>query len=346
MATGTSSSGPIASRLRSRRGSSPTTSSPDTFHKPSSSSASASEAAARKVAKPAGLEVLALMAAMGFVTYSTAPAQMTTKTPTPMHVWFYGWLAALSTGLGALPLLFVSKADNVWMSVSNAIAAGMMLSASYSLVSEGVSLDDDALMLMGYPVSHVLRVLAGAALGILFVVGTKSWVERHEDLTLGDNLTGLEAAKVLIIISVMAVHSFAEGLGIGVSFCGRDGAHLGAFISASLAVHNVPEGLAVALVLMPRGVSKFKTFAWSVCTSLPQPLIAVPVFLFVEHFIAWQSVGLGFAAGAMLWVAVFELIADAVKEMTVPQVSFSLSLSFCGMLAISSWIDIVTAQSH
>mmetsp|Transcript_44404 Transcript_44404/g.111195 ORF Transcript_44404/g.111195 Transcript_44404/m.111195 type:complete len:351 (+) Transcript_44404:217-1269(+) len=349
MATGMSASGPVSSRLRSKRGSSPNAKTPDTFRAPPSSSSSESAAAARKVAsQPAAgggwLEVLGLMAAMALVTYMTAPAHMTTKAPTPLHVWFYGWLAALSTGLGALPLLFVSKADNVWMSVSNAIAAGMMLSASYSLVTEGVSLDEDALSLIGVPVSHTMRVVAGAVLGILFVVCTKSWVEHHEDLTLGDNLTGLEAAKVLIIISVMAVHSFAEGLGIGVSFCGRDGAHLGAFISASLAVHNVPEGLAVALVLMPRGVSKFKTFAWSVLTSLPQPLIAVPVFLFVEHFIAWQSVGLGFAAGAMLWVACFELIADAIKEMSVPAVSFSLSLSFCGMLAISAWIDVVTAH--
>eukprot|EP00292_Cryptomonas_paramecium_P015079 CAMPEP_0113666484 /NCGR_PEP_ID=MMETSP0038_2-20120614/2900_1 /TAXON_ID=2898 /ORGANISM="Cryptomonas paramecium" /LENGTH=135 /DNA_ID=CAMNT_0000581981 /DNA_START=633 /DNA_END=1036 /DNA_ORIENTATION=+ /assembly_acc=CAM_ASM_000170 len=134
------------------------------------------------------------------------------------------------------------------------------------------------------------------ALGIVFVVLTKRWVEQYEDLNFGD-ITGLEAAKILLIVSVMTVHSFAEGLGIGVSFCGRDGGHLGAFISASLAVHNVPEGLAVALVLIPRGVSGARTLLWSVCTSLPQPLIAVPVYLFVEQFVAWEPVGLGFAAG-------------------------------------------------
>lgn len=291
-------------------------------------------------------QVSLLIAAMGVVTYLTAPASLTTKDPSPWHVWFYGWLAALSTGLGALPLLFMSKRENVWVSVCNAVAAGMMLSASYSLVTEGVALDSDSLTIMALPISHTIRVGLGILLGMLFVVGTKSYVERNEDLTLGDNLTGLEAAKVLIIISVMAVHSFAEGLGIGVSFCGRDGAHLGAFISASLAVHNVPEGLAVALVLIPRGVPKFKTFAWSVCTSLPQPLIAVPVFMFVDHFIAWQSVGLGFAAGAMFWVACFELIADAIEELSLRTVSFSLSMSFVGMLAISAWIDVVTATAH
>jgi zinc transporter ZupT len=78
-------------------------------------------------------------------------------------------------------------------------------------------------------------------------------------------------------------------------------------------MHNIPEGLAVALVLMPRGVSKFGTVLWSIFTSMPQPLIAVPVFMFASHFIFWQSVGLGFAAGSMIWVTSFELLADAVR---------------------------------
>mmetsp|Transcript_3173 Transcript_3173/g.6432 ORF Transcript_3173/g.6432 Transcript_3173/m.6432 type:complete len:344 (-) Transcript_3173:395-1426(-) len=289
------------------------------------------------------IQIIGVCCVMAVISYMTMPATLTAKEPTVLHVWFYGWCAALSTGLGALPLLWMSKPSDFWLGVSNAIAAGMMLSASVSLVSEGVVLEADGAAIAGYEISHAVRVVVGIILGMLFVVTTKSWVEGYEDLKLGD-ITGLEATKILLIIAVMTLHSFAEGLGIGVSFCGKGGAHLGAFISASLAVHNVPEGLAVALVLVPRGVSKFKTFAWAVCTSLPQPLIAVPVYMFVEQFIVWEPVGLGFAAGAMFWVACFELIADAIKEMSVPMCSFCLSLSFVGMMAISAWIDVVTVH--
>ena len=99
------------------------------------------------------------------------------------------------------------------------------------------------------------------------------------------------------MVGVMTLHSFAEGLGIGASFCGADGTRLGALISATLAVHNVPEGLAVALVLIPRGVSPLRTVLACVATSLPQPLVAVPSFIFVEAFkvggYLWEGMEVG-----------------------------------------------------
>jgi len=104
----------------------------------------------------------------------------------------------------------------------------------------------------------------------------------------------------------------AEGVGSGVSFGG--GADLGLFISLAIAVHNIPEGLAISLVLIPRGVSVFKAGAWSVFSSLPQPLLAVPAFLFVLQFREYLAAGFGFAAGAMVWMVVRELIPEARKE--------------------------------
>mmetsp|Transcript_19925 Transcript_19925/g.44899 ORF Transcript_19925/g.44899 Transcript_19925/m.44899 type:complete len:239 (-) Transcript_19925:70-786(-) len=224
-------------------------------------------------------------------------------------------------------MLGLGKVTDVWLGLSNAVAAGMMLSASLHLIQEGLDLDADGSVMLGMDVSHQIRVAAGFIMGMGFVIATKKWVESHEELKFGD-LTGKDLRKVFLMVAVMTLHSLSEGLGIGVSFTGKDGAHLGAFISASLAMHNIPEGLAVALVLMPRGVSKFSTVLWSIFTSMPQPLIAVPVFMFASHFIFWQSVGLGFAAGSMIWVTCFELLADAIKDLSIKWTAVTTVASF------------------
>jgi ZIP family zinc transporter len=135
---------------------------------------------------------------------------------------------------------------------------------------------------------------------------------------------------------VMTVHSFAEGVAVGVSFGG--GVTLGTIITVAIALHNVPEGVAISAVLRPQGVSVTRCAGWSVFSSLPQPLMAVPAFLFVETFRAALPYGLGFAAGAMIFMVLVELLPEAYEHGERAQVATLATASAVAMVLFQQWL--------
>ncbi len=234
------------------------------------------------------------------------------------EVFLFALLTAVATGLGALPFVFVKDLPRRWLGASNAIAAGLMLAASFGLLYEGV--------LYG-----LLRTLAGALTGLAFIVLVRKLLQRDEHPAAFAQMNEMDARKALLIVGVMTMHSFTEGVGVGVSFGG--GIELGLFITLAIAVHNIPEGLAISLVLVPRGVSWGRAAFWSVFSSLPQPLMAVPAFIFVETFRPLLPYGLGFAAGAMIWMVFSELVSDALEEASGNLVAIIVTLSVLAMVA-------------
>ncbi len=230
-------------------------------------------------------------------------------------VFAYGTVTALATGLGALPFAFVRSVSPRAVAYSNAIAAGLMLGASFGLVAEGSERGS-------------LQTFVGTLLGVAFILATQRWLGEH-DLEIGQ-LRGAGARKMLLIVVVMTVHSFAEGVAIGSSFAG--GLTLAALITTAIAVHNVPEGLAISAVLRPQGASIASCAAWSVFSSLPQPLMAVPAFLFVDAFEPALPYGVGFAAGAMVFMVFVELLPEAFQHARRPAVGLLASGSLIAMI--------------
>ncbi len=237
-------------------------------------------------------------------------------TVTAVTVFLFALLTAAVTGLGALPFLFFRRMTRTWLAISNSIAAGLMIAASFGLVYEGLD-------------AGLVRVIAGATLGVLFIALSTHWLHGYQELAVG-TLRGADAKKALLIIGVMTLHSVTEGVGVGVAFGG--GRSLGVFITTAIAVHNIPEGLAISLILVPRGEPVRRAAGWSVFSSLPQPLLAVPAFLFVEAFRPFLPVGLGFAAGAMIWMVFSELIPEALEDASSGAVATTVTLSLMAMI--------------
>jgi len=237
--------------------------------------------------------------------------------PPVLIVFLYALLTALATGLGALPLLALRRVPDKWMGISNGAAAGLMLAASFQLVREGLNIS-------------MSRTVIGMLIGLAAIVVSQKVLSRDHEMSVAE-LEGASARKALLILGVMTAHSFAEGIGVGVSFGST--VTFGVFISLAIAVHNVPEGLAISLSMVPRGVPVWRAAWWSVFSSLPQPLMAVPAFLFVQVFEPVLPVGLGLAAGAMIWMAQSELVPEALELAPKEQVATALTLAGIAMVA-------------
>jgi ZIP family zinc transporter len=235
-------------------------------------------------------------------------------------VFLYALATALATGLGALPFLFVRTLSARVVAYSNAVAAGLMLGASFGLVSEGT--------LYGRA-----GTLGGVVVGVVFILLTQRLLGEHPDeelmFTAG---RGTGTRRMLLMMVVMTVHSFSEGVAVGVSFGG--GATLATLITLAIAIHNIPEGVAITAVMRPQGVSVPRCAAWSIVSSLPQPLMAVPALLFVEAFQSALPWGLGFAAGAMILMVLVELLPEAFNQGRRSAVATVAAVSLVAMVAL------------
>lgn len=234
-----------------------------------------------------------------------------------LTVFLYALLTAVTTGLGALPFLFIKKLSDSLMGKANAVAAGLMLSASYNLIFEGYREDE-------------LLTLVGIVAGVIFVVLADRLMDSNFDLDIKD-LPKADSKKMLLFLGIMTVHSFAEGVSVGVSFANT--LEFGVFIAIAIAVHNIPEGLAISLVMIPKGTTPLKAAGWSIFSSLPQPLMAVPAFLFVDAFREYLPLGLGLAAGAMIWMVFAELIPESLQKCKPHTIGLWVCIAIIAMAA-------------
>jgi len=237
---------------------------------------------------------------------------------TPALVFVAGLATALATGLGAVPFAFRRHDLQQWLGPANAIAAGVMLGASASLLVEGVE-------------RSIGRTVVGAVVGAAFVLVSYRALGDRAKLEFGA-LRGADARAALLIVGVMTLHSAAEGIGVGAAFGDTD--TFGLLIAVAIALHNVPEGLAISLVLVPRGTRVRTAAGWSIFSSLPQPLLAVPAFLFVEQFDAVLPAALAFAAGAMIWMVGRVLLPEALGRASRRTVVLETALAFVLMFAL------------
>lgn len=241
-----------------------------------------------------------------------------------------GILASLACGLGALPLLFKRFDLSKHTGLGYSFAGGLMMAASvYNLILPGLTMTHEDLDL-----ARVLPVLFGIFAGAAFLWLTDLFLN-EERLNQASWKRWGGRAEILIFLA-MSVHSIPEGVAVGVGFASQEiyASELGAYIALAIGIHNVPEGLAVAIPMRAAGASIMKCFWAAVLTSLPQPIAAVPAALASWFFQPLMPVLMGFAAGAMMFLILLELIPQALHLEQPRRIAWAFLLGFGVMLLI------------
>lgn len=216
-----------------------------------------------------------------------------------------GAMAAAATALGALPLLVVRKIGAGAQGLLLGFGAGVMLAASvFSLLLPGF---DAALVHTGSDTSAALLV----ALGVLLGAGGLLAMDRalpHTHFPEGRR----SGAAVWLFVFAIAVHNIPEGLAIGVA-AGLDGNATGSgdAVAAGISLQNVPEGLIVAIALVSAGYSRWLAFGVAAVSGLIEPIAAIAGSMMVSASSMILPWGLAGAAGAMLFVVSHEIIPES-----------------------------------
>ena len=244
-----------------------------------------------------------------------------------------GLLASLACGLGVLPLLIGRLDPKLYRGLGYATAGGLMFAASvYNLILPGLQMEGQQPDL-----SHLLRVVCGIVLGAVFLSLTDRWLVKREFSEKA--LAGWGGKTGLLIFIAMAVHSIPEGVAVGTGYAtGKldtpGYGEVGSYIALAIALHNIPEGLAVGIPMRSAGAGIGKCFGAAFLTSLPQPIAAVPAVLLAWAFEPLMPVLLGFAAGAMIFLVLMELIPDALATEKPRPMAWAFTVGFCLMLLI------------
>jgi ZIP family zinc transporter len=231
-------------------------------------------------------------------------------------------ITMLATGLGAVPFFFLPRLSDTWSRWGYAFASGVMLAASvFDLLMPAVQRG-------GYG-----PALAGLGLGTVVFLASEEWLG-DRDIEFG-KLRGASARKVLLILGTLFIHSFPEGVAIGVGYgAGEQDAQLGLLLAVAISIQNIPEGLAVALPLKAEGVSTWRCVWYAIFSSAPQPIAAIPAFLAVSLFQQLLPFALSFAAGAMGFLVFTELFPESLKKSDHERIGTIVAGGFMVMMAL------------
>lgn len=247
----------------------------------------------------------------------------------------YALLAGLftwgATALGAATVFWQKSPSERSLETLMGFASGVMLAASYfSLLAPALDFLEAGL-LRWYPLA------VGFLLGVLFVRAVHDFMP-HLPL---DAVNKDESSRLSLLVYSITIHNVPEGLAVGTAFAAAFSATdnsatvAGAIVLAvGLALQNIPEGLAVSMPLLRGGVSQKRSFFYGQLSGIVEPIAALLGALAIALIEPLMPYALSFAAAAMIYVVVSELIPAVNRRGDAALANMGLVLGFVLMMVL------------
>lgn len=247
------------------------------------------------------------------------------------------------TALGAATVVFFKTPNQKILNVMLGFAAGVMIAASFwSLLQPAIERAEQSSSLPAY-----LVVTLGFLFGAVFMWASDKIVCRAQakaNSTQGKPNQRLN--RIIMLVMSITLHNIPEGLAVGVAFGTLQGGSyspeelMGAVtIALGIALQNFPEGAAVSLPLRREGYSRKKSFLLGQASGLVEPAAGVIGALLVVHIEAMLPYALSFAAGAMILVAVHELIPECQRNQDAH--SYFATIGIVSGFAVMMLLDVM-----
>ena len=239
-----------------------------------------------------------------------------------------GLFTFLITAFGSASVFLFKKFNKNLLDIFLSISAGVMIAASFfSLINPAINMAENLNL------SPVIVLTIGIISGTtLLFLGDKFFQKKI-------NITKNKKRISMLIFSI-TLHNIPEGMAIGVAFgsviYGLNGATLGAasLLAIGIGIQNFPEGSAISLPLVGSGESKFKSFVIGSLSAIVEPISAVIGALLVLKISIILPYLLAFAAGAMLYVVIEEIVPESQNSEKKDLMAFITIIGFTVMMIL------------
>lgn len=253
-----------------------------------------------------------------------------------LYASLFTWLL---TAAGASLVFFFKGMNRAILDGMLGFTGGVMVAASFwSLLAPGIE------MSQGEGFIKVIPAAVGFSMGALFIYALDK-VLPHLHINFKESeKEGVKTPwhRTTLLVLAIALHNIPEGLAVGVLFggvaAGIPEATIGGAVALALGIgiQNCPEGLAVSMPLRRQGVSKFKSFWYGQLSAIVEPISAVIGAVAVSFFTPVLPYALAFAAGAMIFVVVEEVIPETQRD----KFTDIATLGFIGGFIVMMTLDV------